>query len=631
MYKWRFPSCGYGGNEGFSEGGLADFKGNPLQSLAREICQNSMDAADGSGKPVCIEFEEKYIPMDQFPGMEQLHEILESCDDFWKEKADVHTKNFLRKALGSFDNNKMSVLRISDYNTKGAQGAFSDEDDGGINPWGSLVMGSSFSVKSDEKNAAGSYGIGKDAPYINSIYQTVFYRTYDIDEKRAVLGVARLMTHMNVYEDLLEGEDPKRRSVGYFGEDKDMNPAVSMPELDALNLRSEHGTDLFIPGFAYATSDETWVQDIMAEIVDNFLCAVYIGKLEVVVGNRTLNKSTLKNVLLWLGDKVKNASMFYKVIDSEDVKPVDYLFHGLGTLHLRLMYGNDLNRKILVVRSSGMKIARIPSLPRTLSYTGFLELQGDGLNEFFRKMENPRHDAWEPSRHENPKLAKKYKNELEEWVKSVINEKILEQEGDQSDVDTGDCFNFKEKDDGDENEENKIERLRETRESVQVTKVETTSSSTFKVRDIGGSGSTKQRGTIDDSGDLTGHRRRTGIKPGNRPTGRKGYSNEEGEDVVFQGKRRVDVKARVISLGNGVNKLIFTVLENLGKGELVIVTEGENGKSLQLDVKEVRGENAQVDNGHIQVFDVPANQKNVLEFKISGNKNYAMGVKAYGD
>ena len=48
MAKWEFPSRGYAETEGFSNAGLAEFRGNPLQALAREICQNSLDAADGS-------------------------------------------------------------------------------------------------------------------------------------------------------------------------------------------------------------------------------------------------------------------------------------------------------------------------------------------------------------------------------------------------------------------------------------------------------------------------------------------------------------------------------------------------------------------------------------------------------
>ena len=41
----------------------------------------------------------------------------------------------------------------------------------------------------------------------------------------------------------------------------------------------------------------------------------------------------------------------------------------MGQLRLRLMYANDLNKKILVVRKSGMKITEIKGLPKGISYT----------------------------------------------------------------------------------------------------------------------------------------------------------------------------------------------------------------------------------------------------------------------
>ena len=69
---WKFLSRGFGETEGFSSGSLAEFKGNPLQALAREICQNSLDAADGSGKPVIVEFEDSYVDIDSFPGMQSM-------------------------------------------------------------------------------------------------------------------------------------------------------------------------------------------------------------------------------------------------------------------------------------------------------------------------------------------------------------------------------------------------------------------------------------------------------------------------------------------------------------------------------------------------------------------------------
>ena len=53
---WSFPSSNFGTLNGIGEAGIETFKGTPYKSLAREICQNSLDAKDGSGKPVIVEF-----------------------------------------------------------------------------------------------------------------------------------------------------------------------------------------------------------------------------------------------------------------------------------------------------------------------------------------------------------------------------------------------------------------------------------------------------------------------------------------------------------------------------------------------------------------------------------------------
>lgn len=200
--------------------------------------------------------------------MTSMRDVIAACNKFWRGKGDVNTMTFLNRANECLKNRtgQFAVLRVSDYNTTGVKGAFSEQD---ITPWGSLVKGNSFSVKADEKNAAGSYGIGKAAPFVSSYFQTVFYRTYDKDGVRAALGVARLMAHESI-SSVSEGEDVVRRFVGYFGADERGRPAKSFAELDALNERTEHGTDIFIPGFTGAGTDEAWVKEILKEMLTDF-------------------------------------------------------------------------------------------------------------------------------------------------------------------------------------------------------------------------------------------------------------------------------------------------------------------------------------------------------------------------
>ena len=54
--NWNFPSNDYGQRQGISNSGVETFKGRPIKSLAREICQNSLDAGIDN-KTVKIVFE----------------------------------------------------------------------------------------------------------------------------------------------------------------------------------------------------------------------------------------------------------------------------------------------------------------------------------------------------------------------------------------------------------------------------------------------------------------------------------------------------------------------------------------------------------------------------------------------
>ena len=632
MSKWFFPSRGFGAIEGFSNPGLEMFKGEPIRAMAREVCQNSLDAKQNNNRPVRIEFERYFICIAEFPGIIEMRETLKKCRDFWSNEGDEKTKDFVAEAIRTISDNKFFVLRISDYNTTGLRGAF---DYNKITPWKGLVQGDAFSIKAND-TAAGSFGIGKAAPFVVSKLQTVFYRTYDIENIRAAQGVTHLVSFRDDSSPV--GEDPVRRSTGYYSDGAENNPLSKIELLDRLNQRNEYGTDLFIPGFNYtAAKADDWKNDIIIELLENFLYSICSGKLEVSVDGRIINSRTVGAYIEQLLPKTKNAAAFYEVIREDNDLVVEEIkhFHNLGTLRLRLLYKPDVNKKVLVVRNSGMKISDIPTLPRSISFVGFLELQGEDLNKFFRGMENPQHNKWEPKRHPDPTRAREYKEEVEEWVRNVISEKIKEISGDEIDIDLSAYF-FSSERDASSSEEEKVENIVDTVKSIEITQ-DNPEPRNFKVRDIGGSGpsnSTRMRsGIIDDVGGQRGHRHRDGKRKNANPTGRQGVESDNGPDKVYEGMHEVLVTARIIKREGHANRLIFTAAENISQGELEIVTVGENGKPLQLIVKSVNGisVSASLQDGHIVIYNVQQGRKNEIEFDIYGNQNYAMGVRAYGN
>ena len=132
-------------------------KGEPIRAMAREVCQNSLDAKLNNEKPLRLEFQRYFIKTADFPGIIEMRNVLNKCHDFWREKGDEKTLAFVNEAIKTISGEKFFVLRISDYNTTGLKGAFDEEN---ITPWKGLVQGNAFSIKTSN-TAAGSFGIGK--------------------------------------------------------------------------------------------------------------------------------------------------------------------------------------------------------------------------------------------------------------------------------------------------------------------------------------------------------------------------------------------------------------------------------------------------------------------------------------
>ena len=157
--KWCFPSSNGGEKQGLNNSGIETFKDTPVKSLAREICQNSLDASN-DGKKVIVEFNTFSIDSDNFPDKKGFNEILNKCKEYWERSSNQKSKNFFMQAINKLNAPKISFLRISDFNTTGLRG--SNKSTGG--DWDNLINSSGSSEKSESKG--GSFGIGKNAPFV---------------------------------------------------------------------------------------------------------------------------------------------------------------------------------------------------------------------------------------------------------------------------------------------------------------------------------------------------------------------------------------------------------------------------------------------------------------------------------
>lgn len=410
---WNFPSNNYGILNGIGEAGIETFKGTPYRSLAREICQNSLDAKINEGKPVVVEFSCSQISTNVLPGFLALKEAIESCLRFWSKQNNKKTVDFFEKAVLVTDQKTIPVLRISDFNTTGLVGSDRDYN----TPWQNLVKASGVSDKGG--SSGGSFGIGKSAPFACSDLRTVFYATHDRNGLKACQGIARLVSFAVKSKILKHDTDHITTGIGYFGEVEKNRAIPECRSLDEGFYRSEVGTDVFILGF---TNKPGWEKEVIVSVLEDFLVSIYLGLLEVKVEGITISKHTLAKVIEEYKETAVMAYNYYQTLVSPDAYIITDNFEGLGEVELHILIQNGLHRRVLMSRSNGMKVFDQKNFPSAIQFAGICILKDEGINSYFREMENPQHDAWEPERHSKPSEAKKRRQGLLRYIK----EKVLE-------------------------------------------------------------------------------------------------------------------------------------------------------------------------------------------------------------
>ena len=82
--SWRFVGNNYAYENGLDTADMETFKKDPIASLARESCQNSIDAKKKGEKKVKIEFKTFDIEKEKIPGYDRLKAEIENCKQYKK-------------------------------------------------------------------------------------------------------------------------------------------------------------------------------------------------------------------------------------------------------------------------------------------------------------------------------------------------------------------------------------------------------------------------------------------------------------------------------------------------------------------------------------------------------------------
>lgn len=410
--KWNFPTNNYGQINGIADSGVETFKGTPIKSLAREICQNSLDAAIDNGAPVRIEFRTFTINPKTLPDYSALEDALKRALEFWGQQKSTKAKAFFQGALNAIHCSSIVCLRISDFNTTGLLGSHAEYN----SPWCNLTKSSGASDKAGSRG--GSFGIGKFAPYACSSLRTVFYSTNDYEGTCASQGVARLTSFKNRKNEITQG-------TGFYGNDRN-TPAYKQFTLEPGYSRSSEqtGTDIFIAGF---TGDAGWQKKMIASVLDGFLYSIFKGNLIVVVDGTVISCETLPHLIESHKEHfTEQADEYYQTLVHKDARTfTDTIGEDLetaGTLTLQLLIQPSYSRRAAMIRQTGMKIKDKGNISALIPFAGTLFIEGDAINSYLRNLENPQHLEWEIERADNKAKAKRVLSHLTQFIKKSLNE-----------------------------------------------------------------------------------------------------------------------------------------------------------------------------------------------------------------
>ena len=616
---WNFPNNNDGKISGISEAGIETFRGDLLKSLAKEICQNSLDAIAESKDKVLVEFELYELPFKNDERIIGLKEYFKLAKEYWKENE--KTIRILEKAEKNFERDRIRILRISDYNTTGLMGSDKKKN----STWNNLVKSSGVSDKTG--SSGGSYGIGKSAPFACSDLRTVFYNTLDINGLKAFQGVANLVS----FE---KEKDKTTQGTGYYGNSED-NTAIRNMEYFGSYVRKECGTDIYIVAFL---DDEEWEKKIIEAILENFLIAILKSNIEVKVGKTLINRESLNSLMEEHKDNILLTYNYYQVLLENDSKAMEFSLRDLGIFKLYLAIKKDFKRSILISRSNGMKIFDKKGISSSIQFSGVCILEDEKINSYFREMETPQHNNWETDRHRNPKEAEKIKKEFFRMLKEKVLEKGKETITAEMDaVGMGEYLpDIQDVNTDSENKKENIENVKKKFEYNKVTTIEATNNSSIKAPDVEEQSYINE---LSEDGEIEADiPSEDYINTSDEKEGTGNRNLREGdkfENSKFSHITPSSIRIFKVSDSDEENtyKMVFSLSKDTKNIIIAVSIAGEQG-NIPVVIKNARKNNGEILKSRYNKVEMEGLLKdtkyNIL-FSLNDSENYPVEVKIYGD
>lgn len=620
-FGWYFPKNAGGMEEGFANQGINQFKVAPYQKLAREIIQNSYDARkkneDGSSQKVKVVFELSKISKDNIPQMDYIMECIEASKNYYMN--DKRLDSFYNSAKKAYNSEYIKVLKISDYNTTGLTGI--DDSENRKEAWYGLIKSSGNSTKSG--TTGGSYGAGKHAPFVFSNFRTIFYSTYVDGEGFGFQGKSILCTH--------EMNNEKKSNVGFWGRVVAENcfPIRNLNDINEYYRRMESGTDLFIIG---AKMEENWNETVIRSVIENFWMLILEDKLEVVVkedGQSTysVNCQNIRNLTESLA-KSKSAGF-------DAHKFMQVYFDDVPTIKGSIIEPDDVElkiaqlpeyaeKKILMMRSTEMKIKVSSARKRPINYIGIFRAIGEEINELLRMTEPQTHDDWNADNVEDDidKIrAKKFIKKIDEWINEQINRLAYVGDVKEFDAEGLDFLNIEEENSEDEIKQHNFDEFvnqeKPEEEIAPRVSYNKNKAQTQKVAENFGVGGEIAKGS----------------QPRERKNGKKPYGS--GENLSAGGARMHGIELSYLKTpydsSNGTQSIILKSSESVEKCNISLnqFTDSDEVENIDIEYATCNGKKLDVSKNVIK--NVSLSDENTIEIKVKFKENIrnVLEVSAY--
>ena len=400
---------------GFKIPALEHFKGDEFSSVIREVIQNSLDAAkkrDDYCNPVKVCFEFKELESQNIKAFDGIVEHLKACyetaqrQEATKEPEKREASHFFKNALElTSESKKIKFLCIHDYNTKGLTGGL-DDDEGAF---AGLIFAEGLSQK-ENPGTGGSYGIGAAAPLAMARIRTLFYYTKiqntngELEER--FIGRARLQGHRNSSDQRLSG-------IGFYGKTASDNPTLIDKEIPdwpknwRQDITEDTGTSIFIP---YTGLKEDELNQARISVIANYFYAIWSGKLEVTIGNVSINKNNVEalfesyKILFETENNRLNQDRIIKCFTAiETMKRPNHKgeeeIKGFGKIKWYLRVGDEFKRRVGVCRINGMFVTNKPpnmtkpsDFPNTKPFDMFVHTADRASSDLLLRYEPPAHN-----------------------------------------------------------------------------------------------------------------------------------------------------------------------------------------------------------------------------------------------